>query len=257
MAGDEINNSLGKKVFFLYPSALTQNQIISELAQEEFEVYTIKNESKIRQILSKYPESILFANINEGLKESAWVELIQSIQKNSDTGSVDIGIIASSNDDTVRRKYTELLKVRCGYTVIKSDLHAVTKQLVTILNAMNAKGRRKYIRMVTGKESTTTVNLPMNGTFVNGVIRDISVVGFSCSFSEDPQLAKNGLVGDIQLKLQSQLLKAEGIVFGSRKDETDKVYVFLFTQRVDPNARAKIRKFIQNSLQNRMDEEFK
>jgi hypothetical protein len=35
MAENENIGPLGKKIFFLHPSALIQNQIITELAQEE------------------------------------------------------------------------------------------------------------------------------------------------------------------------------------------------------------------------------
>ena len=251
------NGSLGKKVFFLHPSVLIQNQILSELAQEEFEVYAVKDETKLRNMLKKYPDSIVFASVNEGIKESAWEEWIRGIMGNSETAGVSIGVIASISDEALRRKYTEQLKVPCGYLLLKSDVNAAIKQLVTILNSVNAKGRRKYIRALTENETNTIVNLPMNGTFVAGLIKDISVVGFSCSFKEDPDLTKNSLFNDIQIRLQAQLLKAEGIVFGSRMDGEQKTYVILFTQRIDPNVRTKIRKYIQSNLQSKMDSELK
>jgi hypothetical protein len=49
----------------------------------------------------------------------------------------------------------------------------------------------------------------------------------------------------------------EGVVFGSRMDGNEKVYVVIFTQRIDPEVRTKIRKYIQQNLQNKMDEELK
>ena len=250
-------NNLGKKIFFLHPAAVLQNQIISELAQEEFEVYIVKNEEKIRQVLQKNPDSILFASINEALKEAAWIDLIQSIKKHPETASVGIGIITSSSSDETKQKYAEMVSIRGGYVVIKSDIVVATKHLSTVLNGVDAKGRRKYIRLIIEKEANTTVNLPVNGTYINGSIKDISVVGFSCVFAEDPQLKKNSLFGDMQLRLQSQLLKAEGIVFGSRMEGNDKVYVILFSQRVEPNVKSRIRKYIQNILQNKLDEELK
>ena len=254
---ENVNTGVGRKIFFLFPSSITQNQIISELAQEEFEVYVVKDEARLRRALRSYPDSIVFASINEVLKESAWEELIKNIMNSPETKGVDIGVIASGNDESIKRKYTEEIKVLCGYTSIKSDFNTAVKQLMISLNNVNAKGRRKYIRMITDNEANTTVNLPINGTFVNGAIKDISVVGFSCAFAEDPSLTKNGLFGDIQLKLQSQLIKAEGIVFGSRMDGSEKVYVILFSQRVDPSVRTRIRKYIQSNLQNRMDKELK
>ena len=253
MTENDSSGSLGKKVFFLHPSGVIQNQVIPELAQEELEVYIAKDESKLRQGLKKYPDSIVFACINEGMKESAWEEWIRGVMTSPETAKVGIGIIASASDDKIRYKYLEQLKVTCGYTVIKADLSVVFKQLITILNSMNAKGRRKYIRAMTDRETNITVNLPLHGTFVNGRIKDISVVGFSCSFDEDPELVKNSLFGDIQIRLQSQLFKAEGIVFGSRMDGGEKTYVVLFTQRIDPDVRTRIRKFIQSHMQSKMD----
>jgi len=257
MVASEKSSHEGKRVFFLHPSALVQNEVVSELAQEEFEVYTIKDENKMCKALRNYPDSIFFANVNEKMRESAWVELIQMIHKKPETASVGIGIIAASSDEDTRRKYTELLTLQCGYTVIKSDTHEVTKQLSTILNNANAKGRRKYIRIIVDKEASAVINLPLNGAFVNGIIKDISAVGFSCVFQDDIGLKKNSLFEDMQLRLQSQILKAEGIVFGSRKDSYEEVYVILFSQRVDSSVRSKIRKYLQAYLQHKMDEELK
>ena len=249
-------NSLGRKVFFLYPSALLQNRIIDELAQEEFEVYVIKDALKIKQALEFYPNSILVASISEAMKESAWIELITSIHENPQTGKVDIAFITSSGDEETMKRYKEMFDFNCGYIIVKSDIEKAIRQIVIVLNNVNAKGRRKFIRLVTDKDKTT-VNLPINGVFKNGHIKDISIVGFSCVFDVDPALPKNGFFGDIQLRLQGQLLKVEGIVFGSRADENEKVYVFLFTKRVDGDIQSRIRKFIQANLQAKMDEGLK
>ena len=244
-------------MFFLHPPAFLQNQVITELAQEEFEVYIAKDEAKLRQALKKYPDAVVFACINERMKESAWDEWVRSVMSLPETAAVNIGIIAGAADENIMRKYLGQYKVPCGYTVLKSDLPGVTKQLVDILNSINAKGRRKYIRAFTENETNITVNFPIHGTFINGLIKDISSVGFSCAFSEDPDLTKNSLFADIQIRLQSQLVKAEGIVFGSRMESNEKIYVILFTQRIDPDVRTKIRKYIQSNLQNKMDIEIK
>jgi hypothetical protein len=248
---------LGRKIFFLYPSALIQNQIITELAQEEFEVYSVRNETKLYQVLTKFPNSIVFTTLNEGMKEGAVEEWIKKIAADPKTAGVDVGIISAGIDENIRRKYIEQLKVRCGFTLIKSDLGGVIKQLIDTLGSVDAKGRRKYIRAVIDSGSNTTVNLPVNGNYKNGVVKDVSTVGFSCTFSEDLALAKNSLLGDIQLRLQTQLLKTEGIVFGSRMAGEEKIYVFLFTQRTSPDVKTRIRKFIQSHLQSRMDAELK
>jgi hypothetical protein len=248
---------LGRKLFFLYPSALIQNRITPELVQQEFEVYISKDHVTLRKVLKKYPNSIVFANINDGISGQEWEAWIRGVMGDPETAGVDIGIVCSVDDETLKRKYLAQVKIKCGYTVLKSDLNPAIRQILEILKAADAKGRRKYVRVVTEKEGKTTVNFPLNGTFINGVIKDISVVGFSCVLDEDPGLARNSLFQDIQIKLQTMLLKAEGIVFGSRMDGEAKIYVVLFTQRIDPDVKGRIRKFIQSALQTKMDGEFK
>jgi hypothetical protein len=253
MANGDNEDIIGRKLFFLYPSALIQNQIAAELIQQEFEVYIVKDHMKLRGILKKFPNSIVFANIYEGIPEKEWETWITGVMRDPELADVSVGIICSGDDETLKRKYLLDVKIRCGYTVLKSDLTVALKSLMEILTAADAKGRRKYVRADTAADANATVNFPLNGTFINGRINDISVVGFSCTFDEDPKLTKNALFQDIQIKLQTNLLKAEGIVFGSRPEGGTKIYVVLFTQRIDPSVRTRIRKYIQQHLQNKMD----
>jgi hypothetical protein len=143
--------------------------------------------------------------------------------------------------------------VACGYTVLKKDLSVPMRQILEILKTEEAKGRRKYLRAGIENSASATVNMPYNSVFLNGVIKDISTVGFSALFEEDPEMTKKSLFQNIQVKLQSTILKVEGIVFGSRMEEFRKLYVILFTQRIDPSVRTRIRKYIQQIFQTQMD----
>jgi hypothetical protein len=248
---------VGKKIFFLYPTAVVQNRIIAELVQQEYEIYIAKDHNIMRRVLKKYSDSIVFVDINEHMAEKEWDAWIAAVMQAPETKNVSIGIVTANDDELIKRKYLLAAKVPCGYTILKSDLDKAIIHIMEVLQAVDAKGRRKYIRATTEHETNTTINLPLNGMFINGVIKDISVVGISCSFDDDPELVKNTLFKDIQVKLQSNILKVEGIVFGSRMDGTEKIYVILFTQRIDPEVRTRIRKYIQINLQAKMDAEMK
>jgi hypothetical protein len=250
------DNFRGKKVFFLYPSAIIKNAIIQELIQQEYEIYTIKDHDAMGRGLKRYPDSVVFVNINEGLDAAGWEKWVRSILRSEETSQTHIGILTNTNDDALRGKYVSEIGVQCGFTVVKSDVSTALRQIQEGLRTADAKGRRKYLRA--GKDIGASINLPLNNAFINGQVRDISAVGFSCVLDENPSLAKNALFQNIQLKIQSRILKVEGIVYGSR-DEADggHCYVILFTQRVDSDTRARIRDGIQQYLQARMEEELK
>ena len=247
---------IGKKVFFLYPTVVVQNKIIAELIQQEYEVYIAKNKDTIRRVIRQYKNSIVFVDINEHMKETEWETWITAVKDAPDTKTTSIGIVTANDDEKIKRKYLLTIKVS-GYTVLKFDLDKAIIHIIEILQGLEAKGRRKFIRATTTKDSNVTLNMSVNGSFRNGQIKDISVVGISCTIDDNPDIAKNTLFKDIQVKLQSTIIKVEGIVFGTRMEGEEKVYVILFTQRIDPDVRTKIRKYIQHNLQTKMDNKLK
>ena len=245
----------GRKVFFLHPSAFVQNTIIEPLVQQEFEIYMVKDETKIPKILKKYPDSVVFACIDEVLTPKQWEEWVIQHRATPSASEMELGVLSNTNNDDVRKLYVETLKVPCGFIPIKPDTKAI-KALIEVLNTLKAKGRRKYVRADTQHEAMTTINLPVGDSFVTGEIRDISVVGLSCTFSKELDVNKNAIFHDIQLKLQSALIKVEGILFGSRTEEGEVpqiIYVFLFSPKTDAAIKAKIRTFIQKRIQALMD----
>jgi len=254
---DDNTELLGKKIFFIHPSAFVQNDIVAELAQQEYEVYIARDEAKLQKLLPSYPQSIVFASIDETLSANKWEGWIRFIMENEATKGIAIGVLSNTNNEDARRLYLNSVKVSCSFIPVKMEIGKVIKAMLGILKAVEAKGRRKYIRADTRGETMTTINVPHNGAYVTGEIRDISVVGLSCAFAQDPELQKNALLPDLQIKLQSTLLKAEAIVFGSRMDGEERVYVFVFTQKIDPVVRTKIRAYVQKNLQTKMDVELK
>jgi hypothetical protein len=242
-----------KKVFFLFPTTSIQNQIVAELAQNEYEVYISKKHINLLRVLKRYPDSIVFINIDDGISGEEWGKWIETI-KNS-LPDVRLGIFSSSTDEEKRDKYLENPQISCGFIPLKVDMSKAVVKILDILNVLNAKGRRKYLRASTEKETNATLNLPWGGEIINGSINDISVVGISCIFKNDPSFSNNSLLKDIQIKLQSMLLKVEAVVFGSRMENGKKIYVLVFTQRTDPEIKVKIRKYIQNNFQSKMDAE--
>jgi len=242
---------VGKKVFFLFPTAYVQNQVVAELVQHEYEIYISKNPKRLSQALKKYTDSVVFVNIDEGMPELEWEKWISTLM--SSQPNVSVGVFSSTSDDKLKEKFMNSVHVKCGYYNSKLDMSKTTPKILEVLDTMNVKGRRKYLRANT--DDGATINLPSSTGFLNGNVRDVSVVGISCTFSGDAQLHKNELVKDIQIRLQSQLLKAEAVVFGSRLDGHEKVFVLIFTQRINPDVKVKIRKYIQQNMQHKLEKE--
>lgn len=247
---------VGKKIFFLYPTGSVQNQVLTELVQQEYEVYVIKDHARIARALKKYTDSIVYINIDDGMPFVEWEKWVSGVV--TATPDVKIGILTSNSDEEFRDKCVKNFHVTCGIFSLKFDMSKVAEKIIEALKPMDVKGRRKYLRANTERETTATVNMPHGGDFIKGTIKDISVVGISCTFETDPLLKKNSLVKNIQIRLQTILIKAEAVAIGSRdSDNGEKIYVLLFTQNVESDVRIKIHKYIQTNLQSKMDSELK
>jgi len=244
---------VGKKVFFIFPTAYVQNQVITELVQHEYEVYSSRDPKRLAHALKKYKDSVVFVNIDEGMREPEWEKWIHTLM--SALPEINIGVFSTSSDEKFKEKYLDTLKIKCGYYNSKLDMSKTTVKVLEVLETMNVKGRRKYLRANTEAESVATINMPISSGFAKGTVRDVSVVGVSCTFTEDLPIHKNELIKDIQIRLQTMLLKVEAVVFGSRLDGHEKIYVLIFTQRIDPEVKIKIRKYIQQNMQHKLDHE--
>ena len=244
---------VGRKIFFLYPTNSIQNQIIAELAQQEYEAYLAKDHVRLFYALKKLGEGVVFVNIDEKISEPEWDKWISSVL--TAIPNIKIGVFSSNNAEELRNKYIEKLKITCGFIHSKVDMSKAVEQVLEILKDLNVKGQRKFLRASVERESNVTINMPFNGEFVHGIIKDISVVGVACVFDRELNLLKNSLCKDIQIRLQSVLLNVDAVVFGSRLIDNEKIYVLLFTQRADTQERSKIRKYIQQVLQSKMDPE--
>jgi len=249
----ETDNTSGRKIFFLYPTVSVQNQIITELIQNEYEAYIAKDHSRLSYALKNYSDSVIYINIDEKMPSQEWEKWIGGIL--TVCPNLKIGIFSNNNEDEFREKFVQQNHVTCGYIFQKVDMTKAVSVVLDKMNELNIKGRRKYLRASTEREANATINIPYGGEFLHGMIKDISTVGFSCVFDQAPTLAKNSLIKGIQLKLQTNLLNVEAVVYGSRDENEQKIFVMLFTQRVDSDVRSRIKKYIQGNIQNKMDVE--
>ncbi len=239
---------LGKKIFFLYPASVIKEELLFRLIEQEYEVYSIGDHQTCIKLLRKYPHSIVYANIDEVLDEHAWEAYLMGIRSTKETEGVGIGVCSYNANEDLKKKFLMDVGVDCGFVRLKIGLEESTVILLETLKANEAKGRRKYVRASCDHDTLSSINVKIEEGLVRGRIQNISSVGFACVFDSDPGIKKNTLLQNMQLKLRGTLLQIEAVAFGTREAE-QKTYVFLFTPRLAPMDKTKIRRYIQASLQ--------
>ena len=242
----------GREVFFLYPPSVLQDQLVQIVVRAEYELYLLKDHRVVRSVLANYPNAILFVNIDEKITDSTWEEFINGVMSDERTASVRIGILSYNNDPELAKRYLIDLSVPCGFIQLKLGLKESARILLTVLEANEARGKRRYVRAPIPEKSKVTFNIKVGRDLVKGRIRDISVAGMACTFDHGNPIAQSGTIDDLQLNLRGVHIRVGGRFAGSRKTDEGVVYVVLF-DALDSETRGKLHAFIHATLQARME----
>jgi hypothetical protein len=213
----------------------------------------VKDTRRAELLFEKYDDAICFVNIDTGFSEPEWETWIRKILAEPKFSKIGIGIVSYNSNEKLQKKYLMDIGIQCGYIKLKLGRDESIKILLATLNANEAKGRRKYVRADATGDALSSLNFTHGRLQIIGKIVDISVVGFACILDPDPELAKNMLLSDVQLKLRASLLRTDLILLGSRPVEDRNQYIFLFPPKIENHAKAKIRSYIQMTLQTSLE----
>ncbi|MBN2352833.1 MAG: PilZ domain-containing protein [Spirochaetales bacterium] len=256
MADERAN---GRKVFFLYPHSIVRD-LVKEIVRNEYEVYIVEDHDRLRPLLVKYGNPIVFINIEERLKEEEWEKYIKDIISNPSTKEVGVGVLTYfDRSKALTEKYLLELGVNCGYIRLKTDINKCKGIILRMLEANEARGKRRFVRGLCNPR-LDTLNIVFNGARSTGRLLDVSIAGLACRFDGLARKIEAGQeLKDIQLVLRGSRCQIDGrVIRVDRRGGDDDVYVVLFkAETLIPPVKEKIHNFIQICLQNSIEQEMK
>jgi hypothetical protein len=241
---------MGRKTVFLYPPAVLDDAI-DKLSNSEFEVLRCKNHEKLARWLVKEPESIVFINLDEALKEPEWEAWIRA------RGDVSrLGILTYNDNQALKAKYLMGIGLGAGFVVLKIGAAQAAQILLKTLEANEARGQRKYLRSKPWP-GAAEYNIASGSDIERGPIHDVSVVGMTVSFVGAAPPQKGAKLRGIQLSLKGQRLTVDAVVFGQREDPNlGLIHILVFDPAsMDDIKRDKIRSYVRRSLQESFEAE--
>jgi L-rhamnose mutarotase len=249
---DQQPDAQGKKIFLLHPHSVIHQEMLDLLIMAGYETYTILDEQKARKLLEKFPGSIMFINIDEGLKEPEWEAYMRGIMEDPKTRDSRLGIMSYNQDKALMQKYLMDLAIPCGYIQLKLGLHESTKIILAALEANEARGRRKYIRAECEDDINALMNFKEDLNIFNGKILDISSAGIAARVEKSPALTPNSVVHSVQCKLRGGIFMTDMVFVGTRRDDKSN-YIFLFDPKMSQDNKLAIHRYIKLCLQKYID----
>ncbi|MDR1318557.1 MAG: PilZ domain-containing protein [Treponema sp.] len=252
-AGRTAAPAAGKKVFLLYPHSVIHEAMLDILIMNGFETYTLRDHKKALKILSLFPGSIMFVNIDEGMPEKEWETYIKDLQENSATNGTRLGILSYNQDKALMEKYLMKIAVPCGYIQLKLGIQESTRIILAALQANEAKGRRKYIRAFCEDDSYATMNYKDAEGLFQGKLLDISSAGMAARIPQFPDLPPNSLLRNIQLKLRGALVMTDAVLMGKRQDDKNVQILVFDPSKLTSDSKLVIHHYIKQCLQRYID----
>jgi len=245
----EHSAEFGRPAFFLYPPGWMEQELLSKLIAREFQVYSHHNYASILRILKTFPHSILFLNIDGGPKPQEWQRYLKGILGSVKSSGGSVLVLSSEIRRSLIERYTTEMELSSGFISLRQSPSAIEKKIVQFLAALQAKGRRRYIRASCQHSEKASFNIKRAGNVYQGKIVDISVAGMACYLEQGhlAELQMGETIPDIQLRLNTKLASISGTVRGVRED-TRRIYVIMF-EDISVSTREKIHEFIASSLQ--------
>ncbi len=248
-------SAFGKRVIFLYPHPVL-DEVIESLANREFETYITKDHDRLAFFLKKDTRSIVFVNIDDGLKEPEWADWIKT--RIAENPAVEYGVLTLNDAAALPQKYIMEVGTSCGFVTLKNGAAKATDTLLKTLEANEARGQRKFIRAPC-LPGAASLNLNHNGELLRGNILDISSAGMAIHFDDNRMFRPGTLLSDVQLTLKGTRLTLSGVVMGGRNDpERGEIGLVMFApQTMDDVKRLKVRTFVRRMLQEEFDQRLK
>jgi hypothetical protein len=249
---EQLADMAGKKVFILYPHSVIQDEMLDILILNGFETYTLRDHKRTRRLMEYFPGSIVFINIDEGMAEKEWEAYIREVQENPKSRETRLGILSYNTDYKLMQKYLMDISVPCGYVQLKLGVQESTKIILGVLNANEARGRRKFIRAGCEDDPNATMNYKDDTGMFYGKLLDVSSAGAAVKI-DNFKMSPNSRLHSVQFKLRGSLVMADVILMGNRWDNPN-IWILLFDPQMSQNNKLIIHRFIKHCLQRYIDQ---
>jgi hypothetical protein len=237
-----------KKIFFVYPVSIVYD-FLKDLIRYGYEVYVIKDHTKLPRLAEKYHYSIAYINIFEKMNAKGWESFIKSLIGDKDAEGLQIGICtySTSDDDELSVKYLLELGLTGGYINLHTSYKKSLEKILKILEASEARGNRKFVRVKPFTDDNNThVLININDKVLQCRILDISISCLSIELTGE-KLVKNQILRDSIVKLRGVPCHVDLLVKGFHSDNND-IYILFFVIEKE-NIKSKIFDYIYERLQ--------
>jgi len=240
----EKEKQTGRKVFIIgFPETL-QTELINSLVRREFEGYRI-DRKYFDSVIVSYPRSVFMVYLN--YDDNSWQSLLRANAEKMEDDDFQFIFFSDSPQNSTFERWP-CIGLKRGVT------EYIQQDIIAKLEALYARGQRKYIRFGGIEDVNVDFSFTINGKYYTGTVYDISSAGMSCTFDKETELPVNTPLPRIELTMQEKTYGITGKILLQRwLDNEKRLFVVMFDRRMPEKIRNVLQDFIHNSMQAKME----
>ena len=233
----------GRKTFFIAPdTSLIPKNYLEEFLLRGYQTYIINDDytcplqTKVREIIKLFPDSILYFNIDASIEGIEWKSYIRDLYK-SVGKDVLIGVFYidrqnPQSEELLKQYYVRDIGITAGVFALSARNHENFDSIFKVLEQTGAKGRRNLVRAKC--DASSSVKFTANKKEFSGSILDVSLSHFRCDLrSDSEQLDIFDKVRDVSLVVDGISFVTDVVLIARRVVEGNNLCIFMFIKRDD------------------------
>ena len=233
----------GRKTFFIAPdTSLIPKNYLEEFLLRGYQTYIINDDytcplqTKVREIIKLFPDSILYFNIDaliEGIEWKSYIrDLYKSVGKDVLIGVFYIDRQNPQSEELLKQYYVRDIGITAGVFALSARNHENFDSIFKVLEQTGAKGRRNLVRAKC--DASSSVKFTANKKEFSGSILDVSLSHFRCDLrSDSEQLDIFDKVRDVSLVVDGISFVTDAVLIARRVVEGKNLCIFMFIKRDD------------------------
>ncbi len=244
-----------RKIFFLHPQSVLQDELARALIEENFEAYLLRNHVSAKLILRDFPTAILLVQVDSGLEEDRWIEFANDLKSSPVFTDLTICVLSVSNIDEINKTFrTNSNAFSYAFSYGKYDFASTYASIKTMLETEKAKPPGFIVRATAPDRLKVSIVFARDGNRYEGLLRDISSTGMTCKIANGETLLPSEIpVQSIIITYRDTQFAVGGRIAGS-SDSDNTIHLILFDEMATVNKKGDIYKLIHTCLQAQIEE---
>jgi len=252
MAGK--NTVDNRKIFFLHPQAVIQDELVRGLIADDYEAYLLRNSVSAKMVLREYPDSILIVQVDSGLSEDQWLEYAAELRSTPVFSKLTLCVVSVAGMEAIQKTYLDTpAGFSYGFSYSGYDFGTIYPRIKEMLIQEKANPPRISIKGTAAEKQKVSVVFTRDQNRYEGRLKDISLSGLTCRLdSLEPLYPSEVPIQAIIITYDSTQFTVSGRIAGNQGDD-DSIHLILFDDYVRSDKKDDIFDLIHACLQAQID----